>query len=212
MLEGSRLRLPTQVPGSGKSRRRNRNLPHRQTQMKIFFLGYPGQMGGANTECWHTAKVWRQQGIEVTFIPTWGCDQAMEVKMAAIGCRTIHVGAPDKLADVPGFAGSIAVGMCNNNVMRIRKLLADLKVKLVWLNCMTFLFPEEVAAFKVAPAEAYVFQSEFQKEELEKVLPAFGYLHCLGHVIRGAFDFDELPFAPAPHAKNQDFWVGRIAR
>ncbi len=28
--------------------------------MHIFFLGYPGSMGGANTECWHTAKVWRR--------------------------------------------------------------------------------------------------------------------------------------------------------
>lgn len=66
--------------------------------MKIFVLGYPGAMGGANTECWHTAKVWRQSGIEATFIPTWGCDQSWETKLAGIGCPTIHAGRPDALA------------------------------------------------------------------------------------------------------------------
>ena len=118
--------------------------------MHVFFLGYPGGMGGANAECWHTAKVWRQHGIEVTFIPTWGRDQAQEDKLSAIGCRTIHAGGPDKLAAVPGFAGSVVVGMCNSHVTKARKLLLDLGCRLVWVNCMTFLFPEETAAWRAA--------------------------------------------------------------
>jgi hypothetical protein len=181
--------------------------------MHIFFLGYPGAMGGANTECWHTAKVWRLSGIDVTFVPTWGRDQAWEDKLAAIGCKTLQAGGPSNLAGVPGLAGSVVVGMCNSHVMACRGLLADLGCKLVWVNCMTFMFDHELSAFRQhGPAAAYVFQSEFQKEELEKVLPAFGYLHCLGHVIRGAFDFDALPFGPRPHAPGEAFVIGRLAR
>ena len=181
--------------------------------MHIYFLGYPGGMGGANTECWHTAKVWRQHGIEVTFIPTWGSDQAMEDRLAAIGCKTVHVGSPDKLAAVPGFAGSVVVGMCNSHVMNCRGLLKHLGCKLAWVNCMTFMFDNELNAFRRhGPAEAYVFQSEFQRAELEKALLPLGHLHCQGHVIRGAFAFDEVPFAPRPHAPGEEFCIGRLAR
>jgi hypothetical protein len=42
-------------------------LPRKTRPMKTFFLGYPGAMGGANTESWHTAKVWRQSGIDVKY-------------------------------------------------------------------------------------------------------------------------------------------------
>jgi hypothetical protein len=143
--------------------------------MHVFFLGYPGPMGGANTECWHTAKVWRQAGIDVTFIPTWGCDPATEARLAAIGCSTLHVANAEALRTLPTFAGSIVVGMCNNNVTRARQALLDLRCRLVWVNCMTFLFPDEAATWRIRPADAYVFQSEFQKNELEKHLLPLGY-------------------------------------
>jgi len=59
--------------------------------MRIFQLGYPGNMGGANTECWHTVKLWRQAGWDVTLIPTWGQDPAMRDKLDAIGVETVEV-------------------------------------------------------------------------------------------------------------------------
>ena len=37
----------------------------------LFVVGYPGDVGGANTECWHTLRLWRKYGIGVTLIPTW---------------------------------------------------------------------------------------------------------------------------------------------
>jgi hypothetical protein len=36
----------------------------------VFIAGYPGDIGGADTECWHTAKLWRRFGLDVTFLPT----------------------------------------------------------------------------------------------------------------------------------------------
>jgi glycosyltransferase involved in cell wall biosynthesis len=186
--------------------------------MHIFFLGYPGAMGGANTECWHTAKVWRQHGIEVTFIPTWQ-PGAMLPRLEAIGCKTVVAGGPDGLRDVPGFAGSVVVAMCNNTAVKQRKLLKDLGCRLVWVNCMTFLIGDEPVAFRQGgPAEAYVFQSEFQRDELEKLLIPLGYNHGMGHLIRGAFAFEEVPFAPRPHGapgtcgSGEDFWIGRLSR
>ena len=134
-------------------------------------------------------------------------------KLAAIGCRTVHAGKAEALAGLPGFAGSIVVAMCNSHVMNCRGLLKDLGCRLVWVNCMTFLFDNEITAFRQhGPAEAFVFQSEFQRAELEKVLPAFGY--DPGKAARSAGPL-LLTNSPSPRARTPpatDFVIGRLAR
>lgn len=181
--------------------------------MHVFFMGYPGAMGGANTECWHTAKVWRKAGIEVTFIPTWNSDPATEARLAAIGCKTLHVGNADSLVNVRGLAGSIVVGMCNANYHRAMGVLRRLGCKLVFSNCMTFCFAEEMQAYRRhGLPHAMHFQSDFQARELARILAPFGYDASTGHVIRGAFAFDEIPYAPRTHETNTEFVIGRLAR
>ena len=44
----------------------------RMTTTKVYVLGYPGDVGGANTECWHTIKLWRRFGVDVHLIPHLG--------------------------------------------------------------------------------------------------------------------------------------------
>ena len=181
--------------------------------MKLFFLGYPGPMGGANTECWHTAKLWRQQGIEVTFIPTWDCSPADAHKLALIGCQTIKAGCADNLANVEGLAGSIVCGMCNSHYLDSMGVLRRLGCKLVFSNCMTFCFPQEMQSYRrYGLPDAFHFQSDFQARELARQLTPLGYDASLGHVIRGAFAFDEIPYAPRQHAPGEDFVIGRLAR
>ncbi len=34
--------------------------------MRDSQAGYPGEMGGANTEAWHTVKLWRRAGSTFT--------------------------------------------------------------------------------------------------------------------------------------------------
>ncbi len=181
--------------------------------MHVFFLGYPGTMGGANTEAWHTTKVWRAHGIDVTFLPAWSADRTMQARLAAIGCPTLHPGNAQGLRTVPGITGSIVVAMCCQPALTALPILRELHCRFVWINCMTFLFDQERAAFRAnGPADAYVFQSEFQKDELERQLMPLGYNHAMGHLIRGALAFDEIPFNPKPHEANEDFWIGRLAR
>jgi len=180
--------------------------------MKILVLGYPGHMGGANTECWHTVKLWRTAGWDVHMVPTWGRDEHWEKRLAEIGCMTHHV-KPDCLADVPGLAGAIVVGMCNSNYLAAVPALRQLGCKLVWVNCMTFMFPDERNTFaEHGPADAYVFQSLFQRQMLEPQLLRLGYTPDQGFLIRGAFDVSEYSFDPRPHAPNTEFVVGRLAR
>jgi hypothetical protein len=180
--------------------------------MRVFLLGYPGDMAGANTECAHTLAVWRQAGIDVAAVPTWGCDEKWEGILAGWGIPTHHSGCSENLAKVPGFAGSIVVGMCNSNVMAAKPILNQLGCKLVWANCMTFMFDHEIQTFRHhgLPA-AFMFQSKFQQAELTAALEKLG-MAPNGFLIRGAFDFNAIPFNPRPHAAGEEFLIGRLSR
>jgi len=180
--------------------------------MKLFIIGYPGDIGGANTECWHTIKLWRRFGVDVHLIPTWGCDDRWRARLDELGCTT-HCIQPGDLENVPGLADSPVVGMCNAEFMAQAGRLRKLGCPIIWVNCMTFLFEHEKRFFaEYGPADAMVYQSEFQRSELESQLASFGYDPATGHLIRGAFDVDEWEFRPRPHIEDEVFVVGRVAR
>ncbi len=84
--------------------------------MHLFVCGYPSDVGGANTELWHTVKLWRRFGADVTLIPTWKADPAWRRRLDAIGCRTCESN-PDDLQNVRGLAGSLVVSMCNTRFL-----------------------------------------------------------------------------------------------
>jgi len=181
--------------------------------MTIFVLGYPGHTGGANTECWHTVKLWRQAGWDVTLVPTWGRDAKQQERLDAIGAATVCVEGPGELQYVPGLAGSIAVGFCNKQFIASVAHLRKLDCRLVWVNCMTFCFPHELKAWREhGPADVFVFQSQFQRRAIEPYLTPIGYRPEQGHLIRGAFDPAEFPFQPRPHKPGEEFTIGRLAR
>jgi hypothetical protein len=179
---------------------------------RVYLIGYPGNMGGANTEAWHTLKLWRRMGYEVRLIPTWGCDSSMEARCSEIGCQTLHV-AKEAVAGLEELRGQIAVGMCNSHYMSVFGELKAMGVKTVWVNCMTFIFSHEHQGFQQhGPADAYVFQSEFQRGELEPFLSPLKYRKEQGHTIHGAFDVSEYPFSPRAHPPGQEFCIGRLSR
>lgn len=180
--------------------------------MRVFLIGYPGEMGGACTEAWHTIKLWRRFGVDVHLIPTWGCDQRWRTRVDELGCTT-HTVRPEDLEKVPGLAGSPAVGMCNIEFIAHAHRLRAIGCPIVWVNCMTFLFEHEKRFFaEHGPADAMVYQSQFQRGELESQLDPSRYDPATGHLIRGAFDLDEWGFRPRSHARGEIFVVGRVAR
>jgi hypothetical protein len=200
--------------------------------MRVFYIGFPGPMGGANTEMLHTIAVWRQAGINVTLIPTWGKgDGPVADKMRAIGCDIAPGITAATIANVPGIAGSIVHSMCNSHFFEVFGTLKELGCKTVWSSAMTFEFPETIAAYRAhGPADAYHFQSEFQRQEITATLAKLGITvtsdqwpvarsgtlttdhRPLATLIRGAFDFTDYPFCPRPHAEGEDFWIGRLSR
>jgi len=180
--------------------------------MRIYLIGYPGDLGGACTEAWHTIKLWRRFGVDVHLIPTWQCDSRWRRRADDLGCTT-HEAGPQTLGEVPGLAGSTVVSFCNGAFLDSAAQLRELGCRLVWANCMTWLFDAERRFYReCGPFDAFMFQSEFQRCELELQLAEFGYQPERGHLIRGAFDLDEFDFAPRPHPRGDVFVIGRMAR
>lgn len=60
--------------------------------------------------------------------------------------------------------------------------------------------------------DAMIYQSDFQRTELERELDSYGYDSTTGHRIRGAFDLEDWTFSPLAHEKNEPFVIGRAAR
>ena len=178
----------------------------------VFVVGYPGDVGGANTECWHTVRLWRQFGMAVSLIPTWKPADKWQARLDAIGCRTVRT-SPHDLANVPGLRGSVLVSFCNSNFLRLAGRFRDLGCTIIWVGCMTWLFAEERKHYRRrGPFDRYVFQSEYQQSELQPRLSKFGVTPEQCHRIRGAFFGDEFPFRPLPHEPKTPFVIGRISR
>jgi hypothetical protein len=178
----------------------------------VFVLGLPGDIGGANTECWHTVRLWRQHGLAVTLIPTWRRDERWQRRLEAIGCR-IAPSRPDRLDRVPDLPGSVVVSFCNSRFLRRAQRLRELGCRIVWLNCMTWLFAEERRHYRRhGTFDVYVFQSDYQQSQLEPQLERFGLQPEQCRRIRGAFWADEFPFVPLGHVPGEPLVLGRIGR
>lgn len=182
----------------------------------LFLLGYPGSIGGACTEAWHLLKLFRGAGVDVTLIPTWGAPvPEWEAKCNAIGCRTINLyRVAGGIKNVPGLAGANVIGMCNEHFFAVYKELIEMECRTIWLNCMTFWFSHELTHFRRFGTPTHlVYQSQFQRTELEAQLAAAGIANdSQGHTIHGAFSVDEWKFAPRTHAPSEEFVLGKIAR
>src|SRR5688572_23891456 len=135
--------------------------------MRVFVFGYPGALGGADTELWHVLRLWRAHGLAVTAIPSWKVSDQWRTKCDSIGVTTALVTSAGGMQTVPGLRGSIVISFCNDHFLQSAALLRDLECKLVWVNCMTWLLEREPVVYhSLGPFDAYVFQSRFQASVL----------------------------------------------
>lgn len=180
---------------------------------KVYLIGTPGAYAGATVEAWHLVRLWRRVGIDVHVVPTWGIDERWKGKIEAEGC-IVHLADESTLLDVPGIRGAVTVGLCNKAYLKNIPRLYGAGCKIVWLNCMTFTFKEEVEFFNNYPPHMMVYHTQFQKTELENAFSAAGVRIDQNKttIIRGAFIKEDFPFAPRRHIRMENFCVGKIAR
>jgi hypothetical protein len=180
---------------------------------RVFVLGAPNSVGGANTELWHTLRLWRRHGLTPQLIPGERMNRSWRTRCEQLGCIIHDHPVPEGLPNIPGLARGIVISFCNRRFIEATAVLRRLECRLIWVNCMTWISPQEHEQYRRhGPFDHYVFQSEFQRDELAPRLQPDGYRPAQGHLIRGAFDIEEFPFRPLAHAADAPFVVGRISR
>jgi hypothetical protein len=194
----------------------------------LFVIGYPSDIGGANTELWHTVKLWRRFGLGVTLVPTAEPDPKWRTRLDAIGCRTADdlrfmiydcrlksdsASHKSEIINHKSPVPPVVVAFCNERFLAAADSFRELGCRIVWLGCMNWLFPTERLHYaRRGCFDRHVFQSRYQRAQLVPQLRRFGFRDEQGAVIRGAFDATEFPFRPRPHAPSETFTIGRISR
>jgi len=176
-------------------------------------IGVPSDVGGANTELWHTLRLWRQFGLDVTCVNTTGIRDRWRERLASIGVPVLDVDVSDTKS-FRAIADSILVGFCNQSFLRLAGEFRKLDCRLTWVGCMNFLLSREVRHYKQHGLfDAYVFQSDFQQAKLASQLAKFkNDSPVLYKQIRGAFYPDEFTFQPRNRQAGEPLTIGRISR
>lgn len=180
--------------------------------MRIFVMGPSGDLGGAQTEVWDTVRLWRGRGLAVHVLASAANPPSWRERLATLGCTVFDV-ERSPLNAIRGVAGEVVVGICDSTFLERAQELRDLGCQRVWVNCMNWMFPQEGFHYESSGCfEAYVYQSQFQRGQLEPVLGRFGYRAEQGHLIRGAFDVLTWPWRSPRRASTEEFVIGRLAR
>jgi glycosyltransferase involved in cell wall biosynthesis len=134
---------------------------------ELWVGGFPSYYGGADTELDHSIDLWRRFGVEVHLVPMPGADEHMMVSVLERGCH-IHE-YRDNI-----FAGKTVASFCNGPFLA--KLPAIMQhgrpAKVIWFNCMTWLFGPEKEAHSKGWIDVFGFISDYQQKILVPQLEA----------------------------------------
>ncbi len=176
--------------------------------MHIYVVGHPSSHGGANTELWHTLKLWRRRGLGVTVIPTWSTNVEWRRRLAGIGCELLCLKPKDLF--LPD--DSLVVSFCNPNFVGKSHQIRN--CRLIYVRCMCHWEDplDRQTIERDGPFDAYVCQSRYQHDLLWPRLKAAGLDEARCLVIHGAFDLDSYLYRPRPHRNGDPFVIGRLSR
>lgn len=137
---------------------------------QVWVAGFPSFYGGADTELDHLIDLFRACGVGVNLVPMFGCDERMRKTVLERGCRVL-----DYRDEV--FGDKIVVSLCNGQFLaKLPAIMAAARPgKVIWFNCMTYLFDRERAAHARGWIDVFGFQSAYQRScllpQLETIRP-----------------------------------------
>ena len=178
----------------------------------VMLFAVPAGLGGAATGAWDLVRMWRGRGLTVSLIAQLPLSGHWTAALEAVGVR-VYVAGDGPLESIPNLPESICVGYCDNDFLLSAVRLRRLGCRLVWANCMTWLFPHEAMLYSRGfKLDAHVFHEKVQRASLERQLARYDYSAKQGHLIHGPFHFEDWPFEPQPRKEKAAFIVGRLAR
>lgn len=170
---------------------------------EVWIAGFPSRCGGADTELDHQVDLFLDRGIEVHLVPMTPADAYMVESVRARGCL-VH----DFQDDV--FAGKTVLSWCNGMFLeRLPRIMyAGRPERVVWFNCMTWLFDREKEAHERGWIDYFGFVSEYQRGVLVPLLEQIGPVQSFDY--RPYFNLDRVAWRYRPWGDT--YQVGRISR
>lgn len=173
---------------------------------ELWISGAPSTVGGADTELLNNIYLWRNHGVGVNIVPCHGILPEMKLEMEAIGCK-FHTHSNTIFKD------KIVVSYCNGNFLKALPQIIEKgrPKKVIWFNCMTWLFEPEVLAIKNGWIDLHGFVSEYQKSRITDAIQ-----QRLGVSITPLTGYQPyFNFCPSMYRYNpptSEFTIGRISR
>lgn len=179
----------------------------------IVFAGWPGRVGGAGTESFETQRFLIRQGLEVHCFPTWEAPEpSRRAEVEALGVN-VHLIKPHEITPwLRELGDPPVVTFINEKVLPHARRWRDTS-RWIHLPCMTYLHSWEKVAFQNAGVpDAFVLQSDYQRQRYLHGLKRHQYRDENLHSIRGAFCWEEWAFRVLPREPQTPFRICRIAR
>jgi glycosyltransferase involved in cell wall biosynthesis len=141
---------------------------------EIWIGGFPSAYGGADTELDHMIDLWLAHGIGVHLVPNVTPDPTHLASVVGRGCHAHQYHSSI-------FAGKIVVSYCNGEFLkRLPEICSNGRPAcVVWVNCMTWNFPDELAAHAAGLIDRFVFHSDYQRSMIGPALEALRPLRDL---------------------------------
>lgn len=141
---------------------------------QIWVAGFPSFVGGADTELLHNIDLWVENNVLVNLVPMFGCDAKVREYVESIGC-IVHEYDPHIFSD------KTVVSFCNGEFLKkLPEIIYKGKPKhIIWFNCMTWTFKDEIIAHQNRWIDYYGFVSVYQQEYLSKVLEPINKVNIL---------------------------------
>lgn len=174
---------------------------------RLFVHGFPGLYGGASTELHHQILVWCHLGVEVNLIPFWPSDlEPLLPEMLQLG---VKVHPPNDFSSLE--PGDPVFSFCSTEFFDSLAVILQRTRRTVFLNCMTWLFPQEKEAMARREIGMFLYQND---AVLQKNMPELKALNDDPEIRFKTFKphFDSGRFPYVEKRSDEFFGCGRISR
>lgn len=174
---------------------------------KLFIIGHPGLYGGAGSELHHQIKAWStMKELELHCIPTMHHVELEPLYpwMKSIG--VIYHVARD-YSSIKSEDG--VINFCSDTFLKDLSLIHEKTKRIMWANCMTFLFPLEKEQSIKGFISHYLYQRKEVKNDHDYKFDILGRTSGQSMVFSPYFDSDSCEFSINDDPETH---IGRISR
>lgn len=174
----------------------------------LYVVGFPSLFGGAGAELFHQLKVWHRMHVDVHIIPTQTNVKKSQL-YPAVSSMGVTIHNPYEWDCIPENAPVLS--FCNEifleNLSKIRKKTN----RIVFANCMTWIFPKEKEAMLRGDIGMFLYQNETVRLN---IMPQLQRLNSSPLIQYKTFKpyFDDTAFPFQINRPRNLFCAGHISR